>query len=163
MAIHRGLPGRDLVNPAYQINNAAGSISNLTLATDIENYDGTFHYDTHNFWGSMMSIASRESMLKRRPERRPFVITRSSFVGLGAHLGKWLGDNVSEWAQYRFSIAGILNFNAIYQIPMVCSLKVSCLDVCMTQRVANLRVRSVPTSAVLQGIRLAVSAQDGQR
>lgn len=78
LAAHRGLPGRDLINPKYQIQNAAGSISNKTMDTDIQNYDGTYHYDTHNFWGSMMSIASHASMQKRRPERRPFIITRSS-------------------------------------------------------------------------------------
>jgi alpha-glucosidase len=114
-----GLPGRDLINPAYQINNAAGSISNKTMDTNIQNYDGTYHYDTHNFWGSMMSIASRKSMVARRPTRRPLIITRSTFVGLGRYVGKWLGDNVSTWEQYRFSIAGVLNFASIFQIPMV--------------------------------------------
>ncbi|CAO2655460.1 Nn.00g105240.m01.CDS01 [Neocucurbitaria sp. VM-36] len=119
LAQYRGLPGRDLINPAYQIHNAQGSISNLSLDTDIQNYDGTYHYDTHNFWGSMMSIASRNSMLARRPERRPLIITRSTFVGLGRYVGKWLGDNVSTWEQYRFSIAGVLNFASVFQLPMV--------------------------------------------
>lgn len=77
-----GLPGRDLINPGYEIQNAAGSISNKTMDTDIRNYDGSYHYDTHNFWGSLMSITSRESMLQRRPERRPFLITRSTVSSL---------------------------------------------------------------------------------
>lgn len=47
------------------------------------------------------------------------VLTYLQFVGLGKHVGKWLGDNVSLWEQYRFSIAGILNFASIFQIPMV--------------------------------------------
>jgi alpha-glucosidase len=89
------------------------------MDTDIQNYDGTYHYDTHNFWGAMMSIASRNSMVKRRLTSRPLLITRSTFVGLGKYVGKWLGDNVSTWEQYRFSIAGVLNFATIFQIPMV--------------------------------------------
>jgi alpha-glucosidase len=89
------------------------------MDTDIQNYDGTYHYDTHNFWGAMMSIASRASMVKRRPTSRPLLITRSTFVGLGKYVGKWLGDNVSTWEQYRFSIGGVLNFATIFQIPMV--------------------------------------------
>lgn len=46
-----GLPGRDLISPKYQIHNAAGSISNLTIETDIHHYNGLAEYDTHNLYG----------------------------------------------------------------------------------------------------------------
>ena len=40
--------------------------------------------------------------------RRPFVLTRSSFLGAGAHSAHWLGDNAATWEDLRWSVAGVL-------------------------------------------------------
>lgn len=66
-----------------------------------------------------MSMYTSDALKARRPGERTLVITRSTFAGAGAHVGKWLGDNISDDEHYENSIAGILNFAGIFQVPVV--------------------------------------------
>ena len=51
-----------------------------------------------------MVKASREGILETRPERRPFILTRSNFLGGQRYAATWTGDNGSWWDHLKMSI-----------------------------------------------------------
>jgi len=67
------------------------------------------HAQYHNVYGLLMSKATQEGMRAARPERRPFVLTRSSYLGGQRHAATWTGDNVSSWEHLHWSVPMALN------------------------------------------------------
>lgn len=61
-----GLPGRDLINPAYTIQNAAGSLSNHTIFTDLVHANGLVEYDTHNLYGTSKLLRTSTCLISAR-------------------------------------------------------------------------------------------------
>jgi alpha-glucosidase len=120
----KGFPDREWFDPEYTINNHRGGVSDFTIPMNTTNHDGSWQYDTHNLYGHMMAMTTHESMVARRPELRPFVLTRSTFAGTGRKVAHWFGDNFSSWDDYMISIRQMLAFVSMHQMPMVGS------DVC---------------------------------
>jgi alpha-glucosidase len=68
--------------------------------------DGSLPHETHhNQYGLGMAIASREGFLKADPNRRPFLLCRSGWIGSSRHTAIWTGDNYANWTHLKGSIA----------------------------------------------------------
>jgi alpha-glucosidase (family GH31 glycosyl hydrolase) len=105
--------------PPYAIHNQQGNgaLGTKTIAPSAFHYDETQDYDVHNLYGLGEQIATNAALTEIRNER-PFLLTRSSFVGSGKHTAKWTGDNFSGWDDLRSSIVSLFDFN-MFGIPMI--------------------------------------------
>jgi len=105
--------------PPYKIN-ASGQTARLgfnTIATSATHYNGILEYNAHSLYGFSQAIATH-SALQGLQGKRPFILTRSTFVGSGAYAAHWTGDNKGTWENLRYSISTMLNFG-IFGMPMV--------------------------------------------
>lgn len=111
-------PGvRNVNQPPYVINNVNGDLAVHAVSPNATHHNGVEEYDVHNLFGHQILNATYQALLQVFPEKRPFIIGRSTFAGTGKWAGHWGGDNTSLFAYMYFSIAQALNF-ALFGIPM---------------------------------------------
>lgn len=67
------------------------------------------HLRYHNVYGYNMVKATREGMLLANPQKRPFVLSRSNFLGGQRYAATWTGDNASTLDHMKASIPMTLN------------------------------------------------------
>ncbi|MDE6553290.1 MAG: DUF5110 domain-containing protein [Muribaculaceae bacterium] len=67
------------------------------------------HLRYHNAYGYNMVKASRDGILAANPDKRPFVLTRSNFLGGHRYAATWTGDNASDPALMKMSIPMTIN------------------------------------------------------
>ena len=62
------------------------------------------HLRFHNVYGMNMVRASRQGLLLANPQKRPFILSRSNFLGGQRYAATWTGDNLSHPDHMRLSV-----------------------------------------------------------
>lgn len=78
----------------------------------------TTHVEVHNIYGHLMSRATYEGLKRLRPNERPWVLTRSAFIGTQVYAVGWMGDNHSWWEHLAMSMPQLMSMG-ISGMPFV--------------------------------------------
>eukprot|EP00708_Paratrimastix_pyriformis_P002084 GAFH01000823.1.p1 GENE.GAFH01000823.1~~GAFH01000823.1.p1 ORF type:complete len:881 (-),score=284.11 GAFH01000823.1:103-2718(-) len=102
-------------HPPYLPGEALLYQATLTMAG---RHHDTIHYNLHAMYGLHELRATVDWLQRRRPERRPFVLCRSTYPSSGRYGAHWTGDNKSTYEDMADSIPSIINMN-FYGVDLV--------------------------------------------
>jgi alpha-D-xyloside xylohydrolase len=83
-----------------------GKLAVKTVAMSNLQYGNVSVYNTHNLYGLTEQIATNNAIASIR-QKRPFVLSRSSFLSTGVHSAKWTGDNGKFNISLEISMASL--------------------------------------------------------
>ncbi|NQT59357.1 MAG: hypothetical protein HQ557_10285 [Bacteroidetes bacterium] len=67
--------------------------------------DGTLSHESyHNQYANGMAKSVRKGLLDAEPMKRPFILTRSGFIGINSQAAVWTGDNHSNYHHLRKAV-----------------------------------------------------------
>lgn len=115
LLVNYKLNGTGNINyPPYVINNyqPGHDLAAHALAPNATHADGSLEYNIHNLYGYLQANATYHA-LKEISEKRPFIISRSTFSGSGAYAGHWGGDNWSKFSYAYYSIPQALTLGLL--------------------------------------------------
>ncbi|XP_065324728.1 lysosomal alpha-glucosidase-like isoform X2 [Gordionus sp. m RMFG-2023] len=113
-----GCDSKNLLNyPPYPMSVNGRNLNYRTICMDSRHNIST-HYNLHSLYGLQQSKITHEAIMQRlNVGKRPFIITRSNYLGLGQYAGHWSGDVWSTYQDMALTIPSMINYN-LYGIPM---------------------------------------------
>ena len=79
----------------------------ITMQKDLIHHGGVEHREVHNAFGMYYHMATAEG-IKRRNDKRPFVLSRAFFAGTQRVGPIWTGDNAADWKHLAVSLPMVL-------------------------------------------------------
>ncbi len=73
---------------------------------------GVEHRAVHNLYGLHHAIATHAGLVARRPDERPFLLTRAAFPGVHRYAAVWTGDNTASWTHLGATVPMLLGLGA---------------------------------------------------
>ncbi|MHA1291519.1 MAG: TIM-barrel domain-containing protein [Promethearchaeota archaeon] len=103
----------DMNEPALSINPILSWIKRLH-SKDMYFYDqgrNTHHNNGKNVYALCEAWATWLAFKKYRPNRRPFILTRSGYSGVQRYAAIWTGDNWTNWYNITLAVRMLVNLN----------------------------------------------------
>jgi alpha-glucosidase (family GH31 glycosyl hydrolase) len=100
------------VNPVKNIlpyTPSGRDLEDKSITLDAKHANGYTELDVHSLFGTMEVKATHDWFINQG--RRPMIIERSAYAGLGKYGSRWLGDNFSQEAYMGYSVTGVMAHN----------------------------------------------------
>jgi alpha-glucosidase (family GH31 glycosyl hydrolase) len=81
------------------------------MPLDALHYGNVTELDAHSLFGTTEVKATHDWFIDQ--EKRPMIIERSAFSGLGHYGSRWIGDNFSRKEYMGYSVTGVMAHNVI--------------------------------------------------
>jgi alpha-glucosidase len=95
------------MNEPTSISLAGDPTLPLSTRHDFDGRGGD-HGEGHNLYGLLMNRAGFEGLKAARPDRRPFIVSRSGWAGNQRYAWNWTGDVETTWAGLRQQMATVV-------------------------------------------------------
>jgi alpha-glucosidase (family GH31 glycosyl hydrolase) len=103
--------------PPFVPHTVMKTLGGRTLPMSALHAGSILEYNAHNLHGMMESKAT-SSAVSHILSERPFVLSRSTFLGSGKYAAHWTGDNAATWDDLAVSIVTMNNM-ALFGVPML--------------------------------------------